>query len=375
MSEASPEIEDYLLEDRTFPPPRRVQGAVARRRDLPLRRGRPGLRGLLGPAGRRPARLGRRSGTRSSSGSCPSRSGSSAARSTSRRTASTATSRRAGATGSRSTGRASRATPARSPTPTCWPRCSASPTCSRASASQQGRPGRHLHADDPRAAGGAAGLRPHRRRPLGGVRRLLGRLAVRPHQRRRGKVLVTADGGWRRGQAALLKPTADVALADTPSITGVVVVQRTGASGDDAEIAMTEGRDHWYHDLDGRGRRRVPGRADGQRGPAVPALHVGHHGQAQGHHAHDRRLPHPGRVHPQVRLRPPPRDRRVLVRGRHRLGHRPQLHRLRPARQRRHLGDVRGHARHARPATAGGRSSRSTRSRSSTPRRPPSGRS
>ena len=63
------------------------------------------------------------------------------------------------------------------------------------------------------------------------------------------KVLITADGGWRRGQAALLKPTADVALVDTPSITGVVVVQRTGASGDDAEIPMTEGRDHWYHDL------------------------------------------------------------------------------------------------------------------------------
>jgi acetyl-CoA synthetase len=63
------------------------------------------------------------------------------------------------------------------------------------------------------------------------------------------KVLITADGGWRRGQAALLKPIADVALASTPSVTGVVVVQRTGASGDDSEIPMTEGRDHWYHDL------------------------------------------------------------------------------------------------------------------------------
>ena len=40
-----------------------------------------------------------------------------------------------------------------------------------------------------------------------------------------------------------------------------------------------------------------------------------------------------------------PDDRRLLVHGRHRLGHRPQLHRLRPARQRRHVGDVRGHAR------------------------------
>ncbi len=46
-----------------------------------------------------------------------------------RTTASTVTSRPAAATRSRSTGRASRATPARSPTPTCWPRCSASPTC------------------------------------------------------------------------------------------------------------------------------------------------------------------------------------------------------------------------------------------------------
>ncbi|CAN5569815.1 acetate--CoA ligase [soil metagenome] len=63
------------------------------------------------------------------------------------------------------------------------------------------------------------------------------------------KVLVTADGGWRRGKASLLKPQADVAVAGCPSIESVVVVQRTGASGDDTETAMTEGRDHWYHDL------------------------------------------------------------------------------------------------------------------------------
>jgi acetyl-CoA synthetase len=63
------------------------------------------------------------------------------------------------------------------------------------------------------------------------------------------KVLVTADGGWRRGKAALLKPAADVAVANTATIEHVLVVQRTGASGDDTPIAMTEGRDHWYHDL------------------------------------------------------------------------------------------------------------------------------
>ncbi len=63
------------------------------------------------------------------------------------------------------------------------------------------------------------------------------------------KVLITADGGWRRGQAALLKPIADAAVAATTTIEHVVVVQRTGASGDDTEIPMTEGRDHWYHAL------------------------------------------------------------------------------------------------------------------------------
>ncbi|MHB8463613.1 MAG: acetate--CoA ligase [Acidimicrobiales bacterium] len=58
------------------------------------------------------------------------------------------------------------------------------------------------------------------------------------------KVLVTADGGWRRGAAVPLKATADVAVADTPSIERVVVVRRTGG-----DVDMTEGRDHWYHDL------------------------------------------------------------------------------------------------------------------------------
>ena len=65
------------------------------------------------------------------------------------------------------------------------------------------------------------------------------------------KVLVTADGGFRRGQAHLLKPNADVALAATPSIEHVVVVDRVTGHADagDVEVDMTEGRDHWYHDL------------------------------------------------------------------------------------------------------------------------------
>jgi acetyl-CoA synthetase len=58
------------------------------------------------------------------------------------------------------------------------------------------------------------------------------------------KVLITADGGYRRGAVADLKTNADVAVADTPSIEHVVVVRRTGH-----DISMTEGRDHWYHEL------------------------------------------------------------------------------------------------------------------------------
>jgi len=61
------------------------------------------------------------------------------------------------------------------------------------------------------------------------------------------KVLVTADGGWRRGQLVPLKKMADEALQDTPSITGVVVVRRLGS--DRLPVHMQEGRDQWYHEL------------------------------------------------------------------------------------------------------------------------------
>jgi acetyl-CoA synthetase len=58
------------------------------------------------------------------------------------------------------------------------------------------------------------------------------------------KVLVTADGGWRRGQAIPLKDNADAAVAETPSIDHVVVVRRT-----EKTIGWDDVRDHWYHDL------------------------------------------------------------------------------------------------------------------------------
>ena len=60
------------------------------------------------------------------------------------------------------------------------------------------------------------------------------------------KLLITADGGYRRGQIVPLKQIADEAISDAPSIEHVVVVQR-GPQPLPAHI--NEGRDLWYHDL------------------------------------------------------------------------------------------------------------------------------
>jgi len=58
------------------------------------------------------------------------------------------------------------------------------------------------------------------------------------------KVVITADGGYRRGAPSGLKMNCDVALGSTPSVTAQVVVKRT-----DQEVEWVDGRDHWYHDL------------------------------------------------------------------------------------------------------------------------------
>jgi acetyl-CoA synthetase len=66
------------------------------------------------------------------------------------------------------------------------------------------------------------------------------------------KVLITADGGFRRGQTIPLKKMADEAMEDTPSIQHVVVVKREAREaqgGKDAVVTMKNGRDRWYHEL------------------------------------------------------------------------------------------------------------------------------
>ena len=213
---------------------------------VPLRRGRRGLAGLLGPPGRRAARLvrglahdprvgpavrqvvRRRQAQRLPQLPRPPRRG------------------RAAATRSRTTGRASPATPAPSPTPTCTPRCSASPTCSRASASRKGDRVCIYMPMIPELPVAMLACARIGARPLGGLRRLHPRLAHRPHQRRRvqgaSSPPTAASAAARRRCSS---PTSTPRWRPRPSIEHVVVVQRV----DEPTSTWQDGRDHWWHDL------------------------------------------------------------------------------------------------------------------------------
>jgi len=63
------------------------------------------------------------------------------------------------------------------------------------------------------------------------------------------RVVVTADGGWRRGQAVGLKVNVDTAVAGCPCVDHVVVVRRTSDDTVGGPVTMAPGRDHWWHEL------------------------------------------------------------------------------------------------------------------------------
>jgi acetyl-CoA synthetase len=58
------------------------------------------------------------------------------------------------------------------------------------------------------------------------------------------KLMITADGGWRRGKQISLKANVDAALLKSPTVQKCIVLRRTGAN-----VAMAEGRDFWWHGL------------------------------------------------------------------------------------------------------------------------------
>jgi acetyl-CoA synthetase len=57
------------------------------------------------------------------------------------------------------------------------------------------------------------------------------------------KLVITADGGYRRGAPSALKPTVDEAVAECPQVEHVLVVRRTG------QDVATNGKDVWWHDV------------------------------------------------------------------------------------------------------------------------------
>ena len=150
------------------------------------------------------------------------------------------------------------------------------------------------------------------------------------------RLLITQDEAWRKGSAIPLKAIADEAVELAPTVQGMLVLRRTGA-----DVTMREGRDHWWHDAVERQPATYPGRAGRGGAHAVLPAHVRHHRQAEGGRAHHGRLPHLRISHAPLGVRHPGR-RRLVVRGRRRLGDRPQLHRLRPAQQRRDQRALRG---------------------------------
>jgi acetyl-CoA synthetase len=58
------------------------------------------------------------------------------------------------------------------------------------------------------------------------------------------KLVITADGGWRRGKEIPLKANVDAGLEKSPTVEKVVVYRRTGG-----DVTMTPDRDYWWHEL------------------------------------------------------------------------------------------------------------------------------
>ena len=138
-------------------------------------------------------------------------------------------------------------------------------------------------------------------------------------------VVITADEGIRGGRKIPLKANADAACDKVGHVTTIIVVRHTG---DNVNMKAGPRRLLRRHRQDGAGR--LPVRGDERRRSAVHPLHLGLDRQAEGRAAHHRRLSGLHRDHASIRVRLS-RRRHLLVHRRRRLGHRPQLHRLRPA--------------------------------------------
>ena len=151
--------------------------------------------------------------------------------------------------------------------------------------------------------------------------------------------VITCNGTHRGDKPILMKPVADQAMADADArmdaeVATCIVVDRA-----DFDVGYAGWSRLLVARADGRCGRRLCLRGHGCRGSALHPLYLRVHGPAQGRAAHGRRVHGLYGHHAQVRVRLP-RRRHLFLRGRHRLGHRPLVHHLRPNGQRRDHCDV-----------------------------------
>ena len=108
-----------------------------------------------------------------------------------------------------------------------------SPACCAALGRREGRPGRHLHADGPGGRHRDAGLRPARRGALGGLRRLRGRRARRPHRRRpaQGRRRRLVRHRARRGSSSTSRCSTGRSSSPSTSPAPCVILQRPQVDG------------------------------------------------------------------------------------------------------------------------------------------------
>ena len=110
---------------------------------------------------------------------------------------------------------------------------------------EEGRPRRALHADGARSSRSRCSpARASARRTRSSSAASRPTRCATASTTAGAKVVVTADGGFRKGLPFALKPTVDEACEQTPSVKKVVVVERTNT-----DVMMLRGRDEWWHEL------------------------------------------------------------------------------------------------------------------------------